>query len=726
MQYSSIRYGSVSSKLKFKNKSTIHTTTMKSRQNHFFAATLLLLSIFSENSVTSDVSVEDVNREEERSHHDDVTSGADERENVNVNVVGSKGKVANNLHLEGNSIDDEGKNNSHDIPSSIAKATLVGARLRQQLHENDKNTDTSHHSDTIDVNLLDWSELPTPMKEAALTLGCNSQMWDSNEESSQCKLFWSELTEEEQKAAMVLGYQSSSWDDDNVQDEQETIAPEAAAADENTEYHNPKAGQIPGCHHWGTMGCNKGNPNAGSATTTAASKINATPGVFDDDDESMVLHQSSLAGSATAKIEAHVLKGAGKSSPLSAKKDRFQTNEVGVDSTASSSNNPPQGFTLSARIVTSPQDGLSYFLDVPDGDMTTMMTIPYTFLDCGRNIESTTEAFSLDDLVVRHLPAGADIGHWVNLGGGVTIDTEDEYEDSFPRYINGNHDGRPKLLVALSPIEIVVSGNDEESRTFNPGEIILMEDTLGKGHKMKANSPGKDLKVIMISLPHTVHYPPVSWSSVQEENTNNLSPSGSESSWHRGAHQSLFGFAPKNHHPRSKARHTTKPCPLEYDSVYSSLFTPTSNKNLIRQKRRRRKMKDFATTADSSDGSSYPPAPGFTTSNNEDIFKYLPTLRQSMLIGIGLSLTSSFVYCAQLLYPPFLVLWGGATIVVLGAVVNVMGVRWLLQQNWMVVWEEERRWKRDLKRHKKRKEKEAAAAVAAENEKSRGAVDDGE
>jgi len=85
-----------------------------------------------------------------------------------------------------------------------------------------------------------------------------------------------------------------------------------------------------------------------------------------------------------------------------------------------------------------------------------------------------------------------------------------------------------------------------------------------------------------------------------------------------------------------------------------------------------------------------------------------------MLFGIGLSLTSSFVYCAQLLYPPFLALWGGATVVILGAVVNVIGVRWLYQQNWLVMWEEERRWKRELKLHKKKSEEEEKAAKTNE------------
>lgn len=706
---------------------------MKSRQN-FFAALLLLSTIISEKRldvIAADVSVEAVDSAEEV-RNNDAASSADKKETVKI-VAGSTADIITN--------DDEIDNSeeySHQIPASIAKATLVGAKLRQTLHEND-NKDSSHpNNNFIDIDLLEWKELPTPMKEAALTLGCNSEMWDRGEESTQCELFWSELTEEEQKAAMVLGYQSSSWDADdgneNGQEDEQAISA-SGEVDENDAYPNPKLGHVPGgCHHWGGMGCNKGNANNAGSATTASSKINATPGVIDDDDDdddSKILHQSSLAGSATAKIEAHVLKGAGKSSPLSAKKDMFPgANKVGgsTGSTASSST-PPQGFTLSARIVTSPHDGLSYFLDVPDVDMTTMMTIPYTFLDCGRNIESTTEAFSLDDLVVRHLPAGADISHWVNLGGGVTIGTEDEYgDDSSPRYINGNHDGRPKLLVALSPIEIVVSGNDGESRTFNPGEVILMEDTLGKGHKMKANSRGKDLSVIMISLPHTVHYPAVNWSSAQGQGEQSKSsPSDSASSWHSGAHQSLFGFAPKHRHPRSKARHTTKPCPLEYDSIYSSLFTPTSHANLMRQKRRRRglkrvKRKNFATGSGSSDGSSYPP-PGFTTYNEDQtIFKYLPSLRQSMLVGIGLSLTSSFVYCAQLLYPPFLALWGGATVVVIGAVVSVSGIRWLYQQNWMVVWEEERRWKRELKRHKKRKEKDASE----ESTRATAGADDGE
>jgi hypothetical protein len=70
-----------------------------------------------------------------------------------------------------------------------------------------------------------------------------------------------------------------------------------------------------------------------------------------------------------------------------------------------------------------------------------------------------------------------------------------------------------------------------------------------------------------------------------------------------------------------------------------------------------------------------------------------------MLFGIGLSLTSSFVYCVQLLYPPLLALIGGATFVMGGALINVLGTRWSYRQ-WLAVWEEEWRWRREMKRHK--------------------------
>ena len=84
------------------------------------------------------------------------------------------------------------------------------------------------------------------------------------------------------------------------------------------------------------------------------------------------------------------------------------------------------------------------------------------------------------------------MGHWTSLGGGVTIENGlNKGEDGGgTRFIDtdGDNEGHPspRLMVALSSLMITVSRNNEESRKFNPGDVILMKDTLGKGHKMNA------------------------------------------------------------------------------------------------------------------------------------------------------------------------------------------------------------------------------------------------
>ncbi len=75
-----------------------------------------------------------------------------------------------------------------------------------------------------------------------------------------------------------------------------------------------------------------------------------------------------------------------------------------------------------------------------------------------------------------------------------------------------------------------------------------------------------------------------------------------------------------------------------------------------------------------------------------------------MLVGIGLSLTSSFVYCVQLLYPPLLALWGGATMILGGALMNVLVARWSYRR-FAADWLEEWRWRREVKRNKMHREK---------------------
>ena len=477
--------------------------------------------------------------------------------------------------------------------------------------------------------------------------------------------------------------------------------------------HNPA--MLTGCH-WGTMGCINGNWNPDEINTSS-------------------VENNADTGMASARIDARVLKGRGPSLNLSKQRK-------------DSDHQPPQGFRLAGRVVTSSSDGLSYFLDPakvnPDvNNFDWMMTIPYKYLECGPTIESITEAFPVTDMVLRHFPHSASMSHWMNLGGGVTIENglnEKEWEGA--RYIDtdGNSNGHPKLLVALSPLEITVSGNNEETRVFNPGDVILMEDTLGKGHKLSAapvihdkaskkkDARGDDLYVIMVSLPHTVHLPIDDW--LEESSFPHESPSSSVQSF-KSSHSSkpptdsseddlsdkeeeatraLLGFAPKHlHHKHRKQSKrnslssiSKSPCPLEYDSAYSSLFVPTQSQ--YRRLRRSGSRPQGGENRLTNDYETNPHTPWFSTNKRGSIWsRYLPSLRRTMLVGIGLSLTSSFVYCVQLLYPPLLVLWGGATMILGGALMNVLITRWSYRR-FVADWLEEWRWRREVKRNKIRRE----------------------
>ena len=521
----------------------------------------------------------------------------------------------------------------------------------------------------------------------------------------------------------------------------EMNSPNANSADDAP--RNPKTPHT-GCH-WGATGCNskKGKIVSGTDVNNASSIESDSA---EGDDGAKPPPTTSLAGSATAKIEAHVIKGRGPTlnqrRPGTATPTWERNNAENKDA-QHHGNEPPQGFKLAGRIVTSPSDGLSYFLDAPqvdpdsnDGDW--IDSIPYAYLECGSTIESTTEAFSLSDMVLRHFPASASMRHWTNLGGGVTIengvvDEGGSKDEETVRYIDGNHEGHPKLLVALSPIEITVSGNNEESRIFNSGEVILMEDTLGKGHKMRAANVNpdnnadvhRDLSVLMVTLPHTVHFPSYDWleessyfsespvredarKSALEDSSSAADASSASPPTSFGAERALFGFAPKHLHKNrsmrkrsSLASANSKPCPLEYDSAYSSLFMPSHNQHhRHRRNRKNQRWREGDPAKAFAFDDSYHPPPGFTTYEQESmLFHVLPSLRRTMLFGLGLSLTTSFIFCVQLLYPPLLVLFGGGTVILGGSLLSVLATR-RGYRNWIANWEEEWRWKREVRTNK--------------------------
>jgi len=239
---------------------------------------------------------------------------------------------------------------------------------------------------------------------------------------------------------------------------------------------------------------------------------------------------------------------------------------------------PPDGFVLASRIVS--VDGLSYFVDSAEDDMVDSelsvlgpppvlgdLTIP--FLDCGA-VGSFTDAMSMRDCSFRHLPSGAEPFGWS------TVDT-------------------PQIMVALQPLEVTVSGGGGDDgleatrRNFRAGDVLLFEDTEGKGHKMKAAPVKKkgatggklaptpslhpDMSVLIISLPkrHASHHR-------AGTGTGASSGSGGGSEDKTAIRlPALFGKR-KNHNKENDTANgdPPRPCLVETDGTYSSLGPPAS------------------------------------------------------------------------------------------------------------------------------------------------------
>ena len=172
---------------------------------------------------------------------------------------------------------------------------------------------------------------------------------------------------------------------------------------------------------------------------------------------------------------------------------------------------PPQGYALAAHVVTDPSDGLSYFATEPFPDIvpksalasssTTTdnhhLEIPYS--DCGYS-GSTTQAVPLKAGHFRHLPPGAHPQSW-------TTATSASAGNALLAALGGNggHRKDPQLMIALKPLKITVSGNGGESRRFSAGDCILLEDTVGRGHKLDPIG-GEELSVLMLTLPRHHHH----------------------------------------------------------------------------------------------------------------------------------------------------------------------------------------------------------------------------
>jgi hypothetical protein len=131
---------------------------------------------------------------------------------------------------------------------------------------------------------------------------------------------------------------------------------------------------------------------------------------------------------------------------------------------------PPSGFTITARVYTSPEDKLAHF----DSSL-----LKLDYQTCGV-AGSTTSALPIKHAYFRH-----------------------SLSSSKPTIYQGTEYGpHPQLLIALSAITMEL--NSGEVRDFQEGSVILLEDVVSGGHKLKSHDT--DVVVLILTLPQHYHY----------------------------------------------------------------------------------------------------------------------------------------------------------------------------------------------------------------------------
>jgi len=162
--------------------------------------------------------------------------------------------------------------------------------------------------------------------------------------------------------------------------------------------------------------------------------------------------------------------GGGKSTSSSSTGPSF---ERGAGVSPSPPHGPPEGFEITARVYTDPDDKKAHF------DEDAKVTLPY--FECGA-VGSTTSPLLVKNALFRHA-----------LGG-----------PSVPQAWSGSEYGpHPQLLVPLAKLELTVSSG--ESRVFQAGDVILLEDVLSDGHKIKTVESG-DFEYLLLTLPQHYHH----------------------------------------------------------------------------------------------------------------------------------------------------------------------------------------------------------------------------
>jgi hypothetical protein len=125
---------------------------------------------------------------------------------------------------------------------------------------------------------------------------------------------------------------------------------------------------------------------------------------------------------------------------------------------------PPEGFQLAARVYIDTTDKLAHF---------DTHVQPFPYWDCGWH-GSTTSPLPLKDAYFRNALSGATF--WSGTDGKHAV-----------------------LAVALTPV--VVELNSGESLTLRVGQVILLEDVLKPGHKIRPLEKNHELLMLFLTLP---------------------------------------------------------------------------------------------------------------------------------------------------------------------------------------------------------------------------------
>jgi hypothetical protein len=159
--------------------------------------------------------------------------------------------------------------------------------------------------------------------------------------------------------------------------------------------------------------------------------------------------------------------------------------------------NPPEGFTITARVYIDDKDKLTHFdvIDI-DGENNTKTGhkrkqnsgnngIMLPFYDCGV-FGSTTAALPVKQIYFRH-----------SLSSPTTAYIDQSSNEN-------NLVLHPVLAVALSPLTVELDSG--EHMEFVAGDVILFEDTIRPGHILTVSQESKSLTVLLVTLPNKHHH----------------------------------------------------------------------------------------------------------------------------------------------------------------------------------------------------------------------------